>query len=110
MPTSNTARPRFPVYIVSKGRWQSRYTARSLEMMGVPYRIVVEEQEREAYVAVIDPAKILVLDPAYQRGYDTFDDLGDTKGKGPGPARNFVWDHADASGAERHWVMDDNID
>jgi len=101
--------PSYPVYIVSKGRWESRLTSKALERMGVPYRIVVETQERDAYAAVIDPAKILVLDPAYQRDYDTCDDLEDAKSKGPGPARNFVWDHAAASGASWHWVMDDNI-
>jgi hypothetical protein len=77
--------------------------------MRVPYHIVVEAQEQEQYAAVIAPAKILVLDSAYQRDYDCFDQLGDTKSKGPGPARNFVWDHAIAQGAAWHWVMDDNI-
>lgn len=99
----------FPIYIVSKGRWESRITATYLERMNVPYRIVIEEQEREQYAAVIDPAKILILDPEYQRRYETFDNLGDTKSKGPGAARNFAWDHAIASGAAWHWVMDDNI-
>lgn len=101
--------PQFPVYVVSKGRADTRLTSKTLEMMGVPYRIVVEKQERADYAAVIDPAKILVLDPKYQREYDTFDALGDSKGRGPGPARNFVWDHAVAAGAAWHWVMDDNI-
>lgn len=101
--------PRFPLYIVSKGRYETRLTSRALERMGVPYYIVVEEQEVELYARHIDRAKILVLDKVYQRNYDTFDTLGDTKSKGPGPARNFVWDHAIASGAEWHWVMDDNI-
>lgn len=101
--------PLFPIYIVSKGRWESRLTSRTLESMGVPYHVVVEEQEFESYAGVIDRRKLLVLDRAYQRDYDTFDDLGDTKSKGPGPARNFAWEHAKAAGAEWHWVMDDNI-
>jgi len=101
--------PRYPIYIVSKGRADSRVSARLLERMGVGYSIIVEGQEADAYRAVIDPAKVLVLDPAYQRTYDTCDDLGDTKSKGPGPARNFAWDHAVALGASSHWVMDDNI-
>lgn len=101
--------PKYPIYIVSKGRWESRLTSKALERIGVPYSIVVEAQEFNQYAAVIDPAKILVLDPAYQRDYDSCDDLGDTKSKGPGPARNFVWDHAIAAGTERHWVLDDNI-
>lgn len=101
--------PQFPVYIVSKGRWESRLTAKALVAMRVPFFIVVEEQEADAYRAVIDPASVLVLDPEYQRRYDTCDALGSTKSKGPGPARNFVWDHSISLGAAWHWVMDDNI-
>lgn len=101
--------PRFPLYIVSKGRAKSRLTSRALERMSVPYKIVVEEQEYEEYAAVIKPEKILVLDKRYQDEYDTCDELGDLKSKGPGAARNFVWDHAIAEGFDWHWVMDDNI-
>lgn len=100
--------PRFPLYIPSKGRWKSRHTSKALEKMGVPYRIVVEESELEAYSAVIDPRKILVLDPEYQRSYDTFDDLDDPR-KGSGPCRNFIWDHSVSEGHAWHWIMDDNI-
>lgn len=83
--------PRYPIYIVSKGRWDTRMTSKALHTMGVPHYVVVESQEREAYAAALDAsATILVLDPAYQRDYETCDDLGDTKGKGPGPARNYV--------------------
>ncbi len=102
--------PNSPIYIVSKGRFEKRLTARSLERMGVPYHIVVEEQERADYAKYIDSKKILVLDPNYQDDYDTCDDLGRTKGVGPGAARNFVWDHAISTGSRWHWVMDDNID
>ena len=101
--------PRFPLYIPSKGRADTRYTVKSLEEMGVPYRIVVEEQERAAYEAVVDPAKVLVLDPQFQRDYETCDDAGDTKSKGPGPARNFIWEHSISEGHDWHWIMDDNI-
>ncbi len=101
--------PRFPLYIISKGRYESRLTSKALEEMSVPYSIVIEEQEYGDYAAVIDPKKIIVLDKAYQRDYDTFDEFGDTKSKGPGPARNFVWDHSISRGHSHHWVMDDNI-
>ena len=78
--------------------------------MGVAHYIVVEAAEYEAYAGRVDAsATLIVLDPAYQRDYDTCDALGDSKSKGPGPARNFVWDHALAAGASWHWVMDDNI-
>ncbi len=101
--------PQSPIYIVSKGRADSRFTAKALEALAVPYFIVVERAERDAYAAVIDPRKVLVLDPAYQRDYNTCDDLGDSKSRGPGPARNFAWAHAIDQGAAWHWVMDDNI-
>ena len=101
--------PRFPLYVPSKSRSDSRLTVKALEEMRIPYHVVVEEQQYDDYAAVIDPANILVLDPEYQRKYDTFDDLGDTKSKGPGAARNFIWDYAISQGAEWHWVMDDNI-
>lgn len=101
--------PKFPLYIPSKGRWKSRLTVKALERMGVNYRIVIEEQEYQQYAAVIDKDKILILDKKYQRDYDTFDNLGDSKSKGPGAARNFIWDHSIAAGHAWHWVMDDNI-
>ena len=98
-----------PLYIVSKGRADSRLTSKALESMNVPYFIVIEKQEYPAYSAVIDSKKILILDPKYQEQYETCDNLGDTKSKGPGAARNFVWDHSINEGHKWHWVMDDNI-
>ncbi len=67
--------PSYPVYIISKGRWESRLTARALESIGVPYSIVVEPQERDAYAAVIDPAKVLTL-PESRAGIDPRAQLG----------------------------------
>jgi hypothetical protein len=88
--------PRFPVYIISKGRWESRLTAKALEEINVPYRIVIERPEFEKYAAVIDPKKILVL---------PFANLG----LGGIPARNWVWEHSISEGHEWHWILDDNI-
>lgn len=88
--------PRYPIYIVSKGRADSRLTSRVLEAMRVPYAIVVEPQEYADYAAVIDPVKILTL---------PFSNLG----QGSIPARNWIWEHAIATGADRHWILDDNI-
>ena len=64
--------------------------------MGVPYHIVIEPQELVQYSASIEREKILTL---------PFSNLG----QGSIPARNWVWEHAIDSGAERHWIMDDNI-
>ena len=88
--------PLYPVYVISKGRWATRLTSKALEHMRVPYHIVVEPQEHDRYAAVIDPKKILIL---------PFSNLG----QGSIPARNWVWNHARESGANRHWICDDNI-
>jgi hypothetical protein len=101
--------PKYPIYIVSKGRADTRLTAKALEAMQVPYYIIVENQEYQDYASVIAEHKILILPTSYQNAYETCDDLGDTKSRGPGPARNFAWDHSISLGAARHWVMDDNI-
>ena len=102
--------PKFPLYIVSKGRWESRMTSKALHAMGVPHHIVVEKSEREKYAAVVpDSATLLTLDPQYQEDYDPCDDLGSSRSKGSGAARNFAWEHSIANGHDWHWVMDDNI-
>ena len=87
---------RYPLYIISKGRWESRMTSRTLEEIGADYRIVIEEQEYDKYAAVIDPKKILVL---------PFANLG----HGGIPARNWVWEHSISEGHKRHWILDCNI-
>jgi hypothetical protein len=101
--------PEYPIYIVSKGRWDTRLTSKALEKANIPYYIIIEKQEYQNYANVIDPKKILILPTEYQDKYDTCDDLGSSKSKGPGPARNFAWEHSIALNAKWHWVMDDNI-
>lgn len=88
--------PKYPVYVISKGRWESRQTVKALTSKGIPHYVVIEPQEFEKYSSVIDPKTILVL---------PFSNLG----KGSIPARNWVWEHSVASGFERHWILDDNI-
>ena len=89
--------PEYPVYIISKGRWESRTTARTLERLGMPYKIVVEPQEYEKYADFIESDNILTL---------PFSNLE----QGSIPARNWVWEHALTTGAKRHWILDDNIE
>ena len=88
--------PKYPIYIISKGRWESRLTSKALERIKVPYNIVVEPQEFQKYSKVIDPEKILIL-PFFEMQ------------QGSVPARNWVWEHSIKSGAKRHWILDDNI-
>lgn len=101
--------PKYPIYIVSKGRWDRRLTMRSLDRLNIPYRVVVEESEYDNYAQNVPENRLLVLPWSYKENYELCDDFGLTKGTGPGPARNFCWDHSIQEGHERHWVMDDNI-
>ena len=94
--------PTYPVYIVSKGRADSMGTSRSLSRMKVPHYIVIEPQDLTDYDKALDTFSI--------RDYVTllvapFSNHGD----GPGRARNWAWDHSISIGAEKHWVLDDNI-
>lgn len=87
--------PRYPVYVISKGRSETATTPRFLAADGVPFRLVVEPQEASAYRERF--GDVVVELP--------FSNLG----LGSIPARNWVWEHARAAGAERHWILDDNI-
>ena len=94
--SEKTLSPKYPIYVISKGRWESRMTVKALEEMSCPYRIVIEPQEYDQYSAVIDPKKILVL---------PFSNLG----QGSIPARNWVWEHSISEGHKWHWILDDNL-
>ena len=102
--------PRWPIYVVSKGRWESRMTVKSFEAMRVPYKVIVERQELELYAAVVPRDKLIELDTEFQRTYDACCALQPGESKGSGPARNMAWHLAKQAGAEWHWVVDDNID
>lgn len=86
--------PRFPVFIPTKGRWESRLTIKALEKIGVPYTAFIEAQEYEQYAAVVNPANLHVM-PHCDRGLVV--------------TRNYIWDHAESLGVERFWTFDDNI-
>lgn len=101
--------PRFPLYIPSKSRAAIATTPRFLDSIGVAYRLVVEDQQVEEYAEHFGADRLIVLDPAYQRDYDTCDESGDEFSRGSGPARNFIWEHSIAEGHAWHWIMDDNI-
>lgn len=102
--------PRFPLYIPSKSRAESAKTPRFLDSINQPYKIVVEEQQFEDYNRYFPKEKLLILDPLYQKNYETCDEgVPESKSKGPGPARNFAWEHSISEGYDWHWVMDDNI-
>lgn len=104
----------FPIYVISRGRWKSRHTVKSLDWMGCDYKVIVERQEYDKYAEYIDFHKLLILPDRFIRNYDTCDNwpnqLEDPNYPcGAGAARNFAWEHSKDIGAKWHWVLDDNI-
>jgi len=86
--------PRYPVYVPSKGRFEVCQTAKFLLKDGTPFRLVVEQQEAEAYTSRFGSEQVLTLPDSNQ---------------GLIFARNWIKAHATAEGHERHWQLDDNI-
>jgi hypothetical protein len=91
--------PKYPIFIISKGRWEKRLTSKYLDSADIDYKIVVEPQEYDEYAKHIDKNKILILPDEYLN-----------KNQGSIPARNFVLHYSRKNGDKRHWILDDNID
>jgi len=89
--------PRHPVYIPSRGRYEGCVTARLLMKHEVPFFLVVEPQEEEAYFKHLGHDNVLVL---------PWSNLG--KG-GLIAVRNWIKGHATEAGHARHWQLDDNM-
>jgi hypothetical protein len=90
--------PKYPIYIPTKGRWESRQTIRAFDKIKVPYSIVVEPQEYKKYAEFVDDKKIITL-PWTKPNTNT--ELVKT--------RNWIKEHSISLGAKRHWQFDDNI-
>lgn len=88
--------PKYPVYIISKGRAYNPITAKLFEGANIDYLIAVEPQEAVEYEKVLGRHRILIL---------PFSNLK----LGSYPARNYCWEHAKNAGYKRHWLFDDNI-
>lgn len=89
---------KYPIYILSKGRWEKTITADELDEMKVDYKIVVEPKEYDNYVKKINKNKILKLPENFSE-----------QGSGGIPTRNWIWQHAVDNGHKKHWIVDDNI-
>ena len=87
--------PAYPIYIPSKGRAERCLTADLLVKDGVAFRLVVEQEERQAYADRYGDERMLVL---------PFSNQGSVI-----PARNWIKEHASGEGHVRHWQLDDNM-
>lgn len=96
--TDAPVQPKHPVYVISKGRWETNFTSQALDRMGVKHLVVVEPKEYERYAQALGGSKLLRL-PS---------DLSELN-QGSIPVRNFVWAHALERKAKKHWILDDNI-
>lgn len=87
--------PDFPVFVPTKGRWNTPFTIKALQSIGVPFKAVIESQEYDAYAAVIGEENLIVL-PHQNKGLTI--------------TRNWIWDYAQYELKTPYfWTMDDNI-
>lgn len=90
---------KYPIYIVSKGRYDVSFTAKALNYLDIPFFVAVESHEYDLYVEHLKDLKhATILKMPFSN-----------HGMGSGVARNWVWDHSMQNGHKRHWVLDDNI-
>ena len=87
--------PEYPVFVPTKGRYESLLTIKAFERLKIPYKAVIEKQEYEQYSEVIDKSKIIVL-PHQNQGLTV--------------TRNWIWDYAQHELKTPYfWTFDDNI-
>lgn len=86
--------PKYSIYIPSKGRADRDITTKFLREDGIPFYLVVEPQDYEAYVAMHGSASVLKMDKNDQ---------------GIAYARNWCKTHSISQGHKAHWQIDDNI-
>ena len=87
---------KYPIYIISKGRYDNPITAKHFLKANIDFKIAVEPQEYEQYCKKLNQHHVLKL---------PFSNLG----LGSYPARNFCWDHSIKLGYKKHFIFDDNI-
>ena len=87
---------KYPIYIVSKGRFENPLTAKIFLSENIDFKIAVEPQEYDNYCKSVGENHVLKLD---------FSNLG----LGSYPARNACWEHSIKQGYRKHFLFDDNI-
>ena len=91
---SPTDKVKYSVYIPSKDRAVTILSAKMLHNFNVPFKIVIEPQDKEKYCAEFKIEQLLVMNENDQ---------------GIAYARNFIKDYSIKNGEKFHWQIDDNI-
>lgn len=89
---------KYPIYIPTKGRFQSRKTVNALLEMGAEFRVVIEPQEYELYKTILDDSYIIILPFSKPKDHSMLVTV-----------RNWIKEHSINEGHKRHWQLDDNI-
>lgn len=89
---------KYPVYVISKGRFNNCLTADYFIEDGLDFKLVVEPKEYDEYLKKYDSQILIKLE----------ENLSERK-QGSYPVRNFVWEHSIKNGYTKHWIFDDNI-
>ena len=90
------SKSKYPIYIISKGRYNNPLTANYFKSCNIDFLIAVEPQEYELYCNSIGKEYVLKL---------PFANLG----LGSYPARNYCWEHSIQNNHKKHFLFDDNI-
>ena len=86
---------KYPIYVISKGRFDKCLTANFLIKDDIDFTLVVEPQEFDKYFKKYGDRVIKL----------PFSNLG----LGSYPARNWCWEDSIVKGFTKHWILDDNI-
>ena len=91
---------KYPIYVISKGRWEKRTTIEWLIKCDIEFKVVVEPDEYENYIKQMgcNEKYILALPTEYAN-----------QGQGSIPARNYAMFHSKQDKFKRCWILDDNI-
>lgn len=84
----------YPIYVLSKGRYDTNYTAKFLINDNINFYLIVEKEEYDLYKKALPNVNIIQLPES---------------NKGPCYVRNFIFQDSINKGHKKHWQLDDNI-
>jgi hypothetical protein len=103
-------KPRYPVYVPSKGRYDSGLTMKLLLKDECPFYLVVEPQETDEYGKRYGYERLLILPwSGNDEVRQAFTAERGIENGGLIAVRNWIKEHSITAGHQRHWQLDDNI-